>query len=152
MESGLADGEVIVSDSDGSIVEESDSGSEDESEAGVIIAKDGTAFVRWEKMAGRTVDPFVQRGYNRRAEFKLHNHTEKKEIDYFESMFPWHLIPEIAALMTTRGCLLGFGGDWTVTRGDVIGFVGMNFAILLFHTGGPKEDLWLNEVSGDYIQ
>ena len=47
---------------------------------------------------------------------------------------------------------MGFGGDWTVTRGDVIGFIGLNFAILLFHTGGPKEDLWLNEVSGDYIQ
>ncbi len=54
--------------------------------------------------------------------------------------------------MTTRGRLLGFGNEWTVTRGAVIGFLGVDFAVLLFHTGGPKEDLWLTEVTGNYIQ
>ncbi len=63
----------------------------------------------WDKMAGRTVDLFVHRGYIRRAEFKPYNDTEKKEIDYFEFMSPWDLLPEIAALLTARGCLLGFG-------------------------------------------
>ena len=63
-------------------------------------------------------------------------------------MFPWHLLPEIAALMTARGRLLGFGSEWIVTRGDLIGFLGINFANLIFHTGGPKEDLWLSEETG----
>jgi len=77
----------------------------------VIISKDGTAFGKWNKMAGRTIDPFVKRGFKRRAELKLHNYTEKKEIDYFESMFPCHLIPKIATLMIARDCLLGFGSE-----------------------------------------
>ena len=135
-----------MSDSDESEGNDSKCSGENESDGNVIISKYGTVFVRWDKMAGRTFDPFIHRGFNRRAEFKLYNYTEKKEIDYFESMFPWHLIPEVATLMTSRGCLLGFGSEWTVTRGDVIGFLGLNFAILLFHNGGPKKDLWLAEV------
>ena len=60
---------------------------------------------------------------------------------FFEALFPWHLLEDIASRMTPRGCLLGFGKDWIVTRGDVIiGFLGYIFAILVFHTGDPKED------------
>jgi hypothetical protein len=106
-----------MSDSDISEDEEADADGDDDSDGNFILAKDGTAFVRWEKMSGHTVNPFVQRGFNRRAEFKLHNYTEKREIDYFESMFPWHLIPKIATLMTTRDYLLGFDSEWVVTRG-----------------------------------
>jgi hypothetical protein len=112
--------------------------------------KNGNSFVDWNKMEGRTVDPFVQKGYNRRAEFKLHNYTEKTERDFFEAMFPWETIPEIASLMTARGRLLGYGPDWSVSRGDVIGFLGYNFSVLIFHIGGPKEDLWLHESAGKY--
>ncbi len=120
--------------------------------ATLSLPKTARPFARWEKMAGRTVDPFVQRGFNKRTEFKLHNYTEKNEIDYFDFMPSWHLIPEFATLMTARGCLLGFGSEWDITRGEVIGFLFLNYAILLFHTGGPKEDLWLEEVSGNCIQ
>ena len=34
---------------------------------------------------------------------------------------------------------------------DVIGFLGYNFAILVFYTGGPKKDLWLSEGTGNYL-
>ena len=83
-----------------------------------------------------------------RAEFKLHNYTEKIKREFFESMFPWDLIPEIASLMTARGPRLGCGPVWSVSRGDVINFFGYNFAILIFHTRDPKEDLWLHESVG----
>ena len=85
-----------------------------------------------------------------RAYIKLYNYTEKTERDFFESMFPWVLIPGIG-LMTTKGRLLGCGPDWSVSHGDVIGFLGYNFAIHIFHTGGPKEDLWLHESIGKYV-
>ncbi len=87
------------------------------------------------------MDPFLQRGYNRRAEYKLHNYSEKTKLEYFESMFPWNLIAGIASLMTARGRLLAMGSEWVVTRGDVIGFLAYNFAILVFNNEGPKEDL-----------
>ncbi len=32
--------------------------------------------------------------------------------------------------MTAKGRLLEYGSDWSVSRGDVIGFLGYNFAIL----------------------
>jgi hypothetical protein len=54
--------------------------------------------------------------------------------------------------MTARDRLLGFGSEWTVTRGDLIRFLGIHFVILVFHTGGPKEDLWLSEQIGAYLQ
>ena len=47
-------------------------------------------------MEGRTKDPFVQRGYNKRAEFKFHNYTEKIERKFFDAVFPWHLLEEAA--------------------------------------------------------
>ena len=53
--------------------------------------------------------------------------------------------------MTARGRLLGFGKGWIATRGDVIGFLGYNFAILVYHIGGPKEDLRLSEGTGTYL-
>ena len=96
-------------------------------------------------MEGRTLYPFINRGYNRRTEFKMHNYGEKTERDYFELMFPWYLLAEITTLMTARDRLLGFGSEWVVTRGDVIGFLGFTFFILVLHTGGPKEELWLSE-------
>ncbi len=149
----LVVGEVAIDESDESEDNKSDSYYGEESESDTIRAKDGTGFVTWNKMEGRNVDPFVQRGYNRRAEFKMHNYTEKTESDYFESMFPWHLLPEIAALMTARSRLVGFGSEWNVTHGDLIGFLCINFAILVFHTGGPKEDLWLSiEETGAYFR
>ncbi len=103
-------------------------------------------------MEDRNVDPFLQRGYNRGggAEYKLHNYTEKIERDYFESMFPLDLIMEIATLMTAHGRLLGLGSEWTVSNGDVIGFLAYNFAILMFHTEGPMGDLWLSETTSTY--
>ena len=30
--------------------------------------------------------------------------------------------------------MLGYGPEWSVSRGDVIGLLGYNFAILIFHT------------------
>jgi hypothetical protein len=54
----------------------------------IIRLKDGTDFVEWTKMEGRTVDLFVQRGYNKRADFKLHNYNEKNEREFFETVFP----------------------------------------------------------------
>jgi hypothetical protein len=54
--------------------------------------------------------------------------------------------------MIAQGCLLRFGSEWIVTRSDVVGNLGLNFDILLFHTGGPQEDFWLDEVSLNYIQ
>ncbi len=121
-------GEVAIDDSDESEGNVSDSDCGEESEGDVILVKHGTSFVTWNKIEGRAVDPFVQRGYNRRVEYKMHNYTEKTKTKYFESMFPWHILPEIAALMTARGRLLGFGSEWTITRGDLIGFLGINFA------------------------
>jgi hypothetical protein len=53
--------------------------------------------------------------------------------------------------MTARGRLLGLGPEWTVTNGDVIGFLAYNFAILVFHTEEPKEDIWLNETNSTYL-
>ena len=77
----------------------------------IIRLNDGTDFVEWTKMEGRTVDPFVQRGYNKRAEFKLRNYIEKTEREFFEALFPWHLHVDIASRMTSWGRLLGFGED-----------------------------------------
>ncbi len=34
----------------------------------------------------------------------------------------------------------------------MIGILGLNFVIHLFHTGGPKEGLCLEEISGNYIR
>jgi hypothetical protein len=62
-------------------------------------------------MEGHTVDPFVQRGYNKSIECKLRNYTEKTEREFFEAMFPWHLFEKIASRMTPRGRLLGLGND-----------------------------------------
>ena len=116
-----------------------------------IRLKDGTDFVERTKMEGGPVDPFAQRGYNKRAETKLHNYTDKTGREFFEAAFPWHLLEEIDSQMHARGRLLGFGKDWTIARGDVIGFLGYNFAILVFHSGGPKEDLLLSEGKGNYL-
>ncbi len=48
-----------MSDSDISEEEEAATCGDDDPDGKFILAKDGTAFVRWEKMAGRTVDPCV---------------------------------------------------------------------------------------------
>jgi len=53
--------------------------------------------------------------------------------------------------MTVRGRLSGFGKDLTITRGDVTGFLGYNFAILVFITGCTKEDIRLSEGTGNYL-
>jgi hypothetical protein len=48
-------------------------------------------------MDDRSIDSSVQRGYNKRAEFKLHNYTEKTERKFFEAVFPWYLLEDIAS-------------------------------------------------------
>jgi hypothetical protein len=45
--------------------------------------------------------------------------------------------------MTRRGLELGFGAGWEVTHGEVWQFFAYNMTILICHTGGPKEDMWL---------
>ena len=52
--------------------------------------------------------------------------------------------------MTTAGCALGFGSGWFVSPGEVWQFVGYNLALMLLHTGGPKEDLWLKSGAAKY--
>ena len=97
----------------------------------------------WDTNRGRTVDPFAQRGYNRRAVFNLHNFTEKFELEFFEACFPSEMVPEIADMISKRGRDLGFGPTWEVSPGMAWLFLAYNFCVLAIHTGGPKEDLWL---------
>jgi len=52
---------------------------ENEAEGDAILAKDGTAFVSWNKIEGRIwIRSYIE------AEFKMENYTEKKEINYLE--------------------------------------------------------------------
>ena len=137
-----ATGEAEFSDGD------SDSTSEEfDSEDEGLVAEDTITLkggMKWTTDKGRTVDPFLQRGYQRPAIFKLHNFTEKQEVDYFGACFPMDLIQQIAELMTRRGRNeLQLGSSWEVTRGEVYTFLGYQLAVLIFHTGGPKQDLWL---------
>jgi hypothetical protein len=94
---------------------------ENESDENIICIKNGYFYVEWTKMERRTVDPFVQKGCNKRAEFKLHNYIEKSDRAYFEAMFPWDLIPKIVSLMAARERVLGYGptGQFLVGR-DII--------------------------------
>jgi hypothetical protein len=48
-----------------------------------------------------------------------------------------------ATEITRRGLELGFGVAWEVTHGEMWQFFAYNMAILAFHAGGPKEDMWL---------
>jgi hypothetical protein len=133
---------VLSSDSDS----ESDP-DEPEQEAGDVLDLNG---VKWKKGAGRNVDPFRVRGWNRPAELRLFNYTERKEVDYFQACFPSDLVTQIAEATTLRGQQLGLGHAWKVTPGEIWQFLGYNLAVMLFHTGGPKADLWLSEGGEKY--
>ena len=104
----------------------------------------------WRKNQGRTIDPSKAHGHARPAAFKLYCYTEKSELDYFMAVFPSHLIAEIAVGMTDRGGLLGFGSTWEVSVGEAWRFIGYNMAIMVLHTWGPKEDLWLDNDNKKY--
>eukprot|EP00873_Tetraselmis_striata_P044466 jgi/Tetstr1/464730/TSEL_009477.t1 len=69
--------------------------------------------------------------------------SEKSEQDYFELCFPSNLLPDIAAGMTAKGKVLGFGSGRSVLVGVAWRFLGYSLAILISHSGGPKEDCWL---------
>eukprot|EP00873_Tetraselmis_striata_P044287 jgi/Tetstr1/464551/TSEL_009308.t1 len=84
------------------------------------------------------------------AAFKLHGHTEKPVLDYFSACFPAGLVEDIAASMTRRGRELGYGALWEVTSGEFWMFLAYNMAILIIHSGGPKEDLWLKPGNEKY--
>jgi hypothetical protein len=56
----------------------------------------------------------------------------------------------MAAEMTSKGVELGFVSSWLVTHGEVWRFLGYNMAIMVLHSGGPKEDLWLQENNAKY--
>jgi hypothetical protein len=46
----------------------------------------------WVLGAGRTIDPALRSCYSRGAEYKLHNFTEKRELDFFFNLsFPFLL-------------------------------------------------------------
>ena len=106
--------------------------------------------VVWFKNQGRVVDPMATFGYQRPPLYKLHGFTTKNELEFFQSFFPVNLINETAACMTTNGRRLGYGTHWEVTPGMLWLFFGYNMAILTLHTAGPKEDLWLSEVTNTY--
>ena len=137
-------GVVEIENSDDASEDEED-GEEEGDEAGSVI-KMANGQV-WKKGVGRTVNPFLQRGYRQGAKLRLPGCTEKNEMEYFLACFPKHLIEMIAQLMTQKGRTLQFGTSWIVTPGEVYTFFGYNVAIMLLHTGGPKQDLWL--ASGD---
>ncbi len=120
----------------------SDSSVDGENECEFIHVKEGHAFVDWKKMEGHTIKPFLKRGYNRRAEYKLHNYTEKTTLEYFESMLPWNQITNIATLITARGQLLAMKSEWVVTRGDVIGFLAFKFSIIMYSTMKAKRRIY----------
>ena len=122
--------------------EESSEDEDGDDEDGFITMANANPAVRWKKDSGRTVDPFVQKGYSRPAHFHLPELESKSELEFFMRMFPTELIPEIALRMTERGRRLGFGSGWIVTPGKVWQFFGYTMAILVFHTDGSKEDLW----------
>jgi hypothetical protein len=52
--------------------------------------------------------------------------------------------------MLRRGLELGFGVGWEVTHGEVWQFFAYNIAILICHTGNPKEDMWLPPCTEKY--
>ena len=66
------------------------------------------------------------------------------------AVFPSHLIAEIAICMTERDGLLGFGSTWEVSVGEAWRFLGYNMAIMVLHTRGRKEDLWLDKDNMKY--
>jgi hypothetical protein len=53
------------------------------------------------------------------------------------------MLETTATEMTRRGLELGFGVGWEVTHGEVWQFFAYNTAIVICHTEGPKEDMWL---------
>ena len=134
-------GEVEVEESDVASESEEDEEDKGNDSGDVMKLRNGQ---EWRKGAGRTVDPFMQRGYQQRAKLRLPGSTEKNEMEYFLACFPKHLIETIAQIMTHNGRTLQFGTSWTVTPGEVYTFFGYNIAILLLHTGGPKQDLWIS--------
>jgi len=98
----------------------------------------------WKLYQGRTIDPSLSGvGFHGCDRFRLHNFTEKSEQDYFELCFPSNLLPDIAAGMTAKGKVRGFGSGWSVLVGEAWRFLGYSLAILISHSGGPKEDCWL---------
>jgi len=98
----------------------------------------------WKLYQGRTIDPSLSGvGFHGCDRFRLHNFTEKSEQDYFELCFPSNILPDIAAGMTAKGKVLGFGSGWSVLVGEAWRFLGYSLAILISHSGGPKEDCWL---------
>ena len=140
-------GEVEIDDDGEDTETEEDSGDEGVEADNVLKMRDGQV---WKKGVGRTVDPFLQKGYQHAARLRLPGSTEKNEMEYFLACFPRDLITEISELMTIKGRQLQFGLGWEVTPGEVYTFLGYNVAILLLHTGGPKQDMWLGQGDSKY--
>ena len=138
-------------DEDGLELETDDEQPADPEEQALV---DGTMVVvggvRWQTNVGRVVDPFLRSGYKDRAKFNLHNYTEATELQFFTKCFPYGEIEDMATEMTRNGLELGFGVGWSVSPGDIWQFLGYNMAMMLLHTGGPKEDLWLKSGASKY--
>jgi len=92
VEDDLHAGEVTIDDSYASLDTDSAPNVEDAEYETIILVKNGNSLVEWNKMEGRILDPFLQKSYNERAEFKLHNYTEKIEREFFESVLPMDLL------------------------------------------------------------
>eukprot|EP00873_Tetraselmis_striata_P027200 jgi/Tetstr1/447464/TSEL_003721.t1 len=55
-----------------------------------------------------------------------------------------------AAVVPAKVKVLGFGSGCNVSIGEAWRFLGSNLAILISHSGGPKEDCWLEAGSEKY--
>jgi hypothetical protein len=56
----------------------------------------------------------------------------------------------MVAVMTSKSVGLGLGSSWAVTHGEIWRFLGYNMAIMVLHSGGPKEGLQLQEANAKY--
>jgi hypothetical protein len=124
-------GEIVLSDD-----EEISEGSKEEYEE-EEAREDGVLDVGgqlWVLGAGRTVDHALCSGYARAAEYKLHNFTEKRELIFFQSVFPISTVEGMATRMTSKGVELGFGSSWAVTHGEVWRSLGYDMAIMVLHS------------------
>eukprot|EP00873_Tetraselmis_striata_P009895 jgi/Tetstr1/430159/TSEL_019991.t1 len=135
-------GEHIVEDTDSEVEEEA------EADADKPVREEGGDILQigaqvWKKIHGRSIDPFLTNGRQQVVAFKLHGHTEKPVLDYFSACFPAGLVEDIAASMTRCGSELCYGASWEVTSGEFWRFLAYNMAVLIIHSGGPKENLWL---------
>ena len=95
--------------------------------------------VTWRLNIGRSIDPFVAKPhYTNRAKCFMHNFTELSELRYFEGCIPTKLVPDIAELMTEKGCGLGFGSTFNVTPGEVWLFLAYQLFMALHPMEGER--------------